>query len=327
MEFLFRTFASPVVGLSTLAVVCLVYFGRLRFKGGIPGGLVAVFIGTALAWILGQAPTAETFTSPSLYLPIPVVGDLAAALSSDHLTTYLSVIIPMGLFNLVGSLQNLDSAAAAGDDFPTTPSLAANGVGTMVAALFGSCFPTTIYIGHPGWKALGARIGYSWLDGIFMAAICLTGCLSVLAWAVPIEAGMAIVLWIGIVMGAQAFRPPPRQHAPAVVVGMLPVFAAWGALLVKTSARQTASLAENLSAIKLGEASPINGLPQSIFSGQLGTALDTGTNLFTQGMFALEQGVLFTSMILAGMVVAIIEATFAVLPHGWVLVPCSVPLV
>lgn len=310
MEFLFRTFASPVVGLSTLAVVCLVYFGRLRFKGGIPGGLVAVIIGTALAWILGQAPTSASFTPPSMYLPIPVIGDLAAALSSDHLTTYLSVIIPMGLFNLVGSLQNLDSAAAAGDDFPTTPSLAANGVGTMVAALFGSCFPTTIYIGHPGWKALGARIGYSWLDGIFMAAICLTGCLSVVAWAVPIEAGMAIVLWIGIVMGAQAFQATPRRHAPAVVVGMLPVFAAWGALLVKTSARQTASLAENLSAIKLGEASPINGLPQSIFTGQLGTTLDTGTNLFTQGMFALEQGVLFTSMILAGMVVAIIEGQF-----------------
>ena len=89
-----------------------------------------------------------------------------------------------------------------------------------------------------------------------------------------------------------------------------------GRALGEASARQTASLAENLSAIKLGEASPLNGLPQSIFTGQLGTTLDTGTNLFTQGMFALEQGVLFTSMILAGMVVAIIEEQFAVLPRG-----------
>src|SRR5437899_1415200 len=41
LGFLFRTFAHPVVGLTTLGVVLLVYFGRVRFKGGIPGGLVA----------------------------------------------------------------------------------------------------------------------------------------------------------------------------------------------------------------------------------------------------------------------------------------------
>ena len=37
LGFLFRTFAHPIVGLSTLAVVLLVYFGRVKFKGGLPG--------------------------------------------------------------------------------------------------------------------------------------------------------------------------------------------------------------------------------------------------------------------------------------------------
>ena len=54
-------------------------------------------------------------------------------------------------------------------------SLAVNGVGTLAACAFGSCFPTTLYIGHPGWKALGARAGYSVLNGAFMTLICLTG--------------------------------------------------------------------------------------------------------------------------------------------------------
>ena len=36
----------------------------------------------------------------------------------------------------------------------------------FAAALFGSCFPTTIYIGHPGWKAVGGRVGYSLATGI-----------------------------------------------------------------------------------------------------------------------------------------------------------------
>ncbi len=34
----------------------LTYFGRVRFKGRIPGGLVAVALGTLLAWVIGIAP-------------------------------------------------------------------------------------------------------------------------------------------------------------------------------------------------------------------------------------------------------------------------------
>ena len=147
------------------------------------------------------------------------------------------MIIPMGLFNLIGSLQNIESAEAAGDSFPTRPSLLVNGCGSIVAALFGSCFPTTIYIGHPGWKAMGARAGYSILNCAAIALICVTGTLAHLAWAVPIDAGMAIVLWIGIVITAQAFQAVPQNHAPAVVMGLLPGVAAWGALMLKTSLR------------------------------------------------------------------------------------------
>src|SRR5690606_8875587 len=123
-------------------------------------------------------------------------------------------------FNVLGSLQNIESAEAAGDRFDTRSSLAVNGVGTIAAALFGSCFPTTIYIGHPGWKGLGARAGYSTLNGIAISAICLTGTVTAISRAVPIEAGVAIVLWIGIIITAQAFQATVRDHAPAVAIGL-----------------------------------------------------------------------------------------------------------
>ena len=116
-------------------------------------------------------------------------------------------------------------------------SLVINGIGSVAAALFGSAFPTTIYIGHPGWKALGARAGYSVLNGAFVTIICVTGTLAWIAWAIPIDAGMAIVLWIGIVISAQAFQATPREHAPAVVVGLLPGIGAWGALMAKNGLR------------------------------------------------------------------------------------------
>jgi two-component system, cell cycle sensor histidine kinase and response regulator CckA len=72
------------------------------------------------------------------------------------------VLVPMELARLpYGSLQNIESAESAGDAYDTRTSLTVNGLGSIVAAMFGSAFPTTIYIGHPGWKALGARAGYS----------------------------------------------------------------------------------------------------------------------------------------------------------------------
>jgi adenine/guanine/hypoxanthine permease len=294
LGFLFRTFARPVVGLTTLGIVMLTYFGRVRFKGRIPGGMAAVALGTLLSWAIGIAPVGDRPSAPAWHLPVPVLGDLTASLSGDLLLPYLSVIIAMGLFNVLGSLQNIESAEAAGDSYDTKPSLFVNGLGSVAAALFGSAFPTTIYIGHPGWKALGARAGYSILNGAFVTIICLTGTLAWIAWAIPIDAGMAIVLWIGIVITSQAFQATPREHAPAVVVGMLPGIAAWGALMAKNGVR-AAGL----------------GTPAAPFSPAL-VAEFQKSDTWIHGAFSLEQGFLFTAMLLSAAVVGVIERKWTV---------------
>jgi len=282
LGFLFRTFARPVVGLVTLGVVLLTYFGHVRFRGRIPGGLVAVALGTLLAWATGVAPAGPRPAWTGLSLPVPAIDALLRSLRAETLYAYFSVILPMGLFNVVGSLQNVESAEAAGDPYPTRPSLLANGLGSLAAAAFGSPFPTTIYIGHPGWKALGARAGYSILNGAFVTGIALTGTVGLIAWLVPIDAGMAIVLWIGLVISAQAFQAVPARHAPAVVVGLLPAIGAWGASLAKAGLRAA------------GVGAP-GGLP---FSPALEDAF-LASDTWIRGAFALEQGFIFTSMILA----------------------------
>jgi AGZA family xanthine/uracil permease-like MFS transporter len=288
LGFLFRTFARPIVGLTTLGVVMLTYFGRVRFKGRIPGGMVAVGLGTLLAWVTHIAPTGPAPTTGiSFHFPVPVFGDLFAAIGGGQLLPYLSVIVPMGLFNVLGSLQNIESAEAAGDAYPTKPSLFVNGIGSVVAACLGSCFPTTIYIGHPGWKALGARTGYSILNGAFVTVICLTGTLAWITWAIPVDAGMAIVLWIGMVISAQAFQATPKEHAPAVVVGLLPGIGAWGVLMAKSGVRAA--------------------------GGSFGDAL-VGTfqqsDVWISGGFAIEQGFIFSAMLLAAATAAIIDRRF-----------------
>lgn len=289
LGFLYRTFARPVVGLTTLAIVMLTYFGRVRFKGRLPGGVIAVALGTIIAWATGIAPVGAKPTGAGLHPPLPVAGDLLASLGGGHLWPYLSVIVAMGLFNVLGSLQNIESAEAAGDGYDTRRSLTINGVGSVAAALFGSAFPTTIYIGHPGWKALGARAGYSVLNGVFMTVICLTGTLAWIAWAIPIDAGMAIVLWIGMMIVAQAFDAIPRAHTPAVVVGLLPGIGAWGALLAKNGLR----------------AAGLGG-PAGPFTEALVVEFQKN-DTWISGAFAIEQGFLFTAMLLSAAVVGVIE--------------------
>jgi AGZA family xanthine/uracil permease-like MFS transporter len=289
LGFLFRTFARPVVGLTTLGIVTLTYFGRVRFKGRIPGGMAAVGLGTALSWAIGIAPVGASPSSAAFHVPVLALGDLVAAIGGGHLVPYLSVIVAMGLFNVLGSLQNIESAEAAGDAYDTRSSLTINGLGSVAAALFGSAFPTTIYIGHPGWKALGARAGYSVLNGVFVTVICATGTLAWIAWAIPIDAGMAIVLWIGIVISAQAFQVTPREHAPAVVIGMLPAIGAWGALMAKNGLH---------AAALWGPAGPFSEALVGEFR---------KSDTWIHGAFSLEQGFLFTSMLLSAAVVGVIE--------------------
>src|SRR6185369_11100165 len=95
LGFLFRAFARPIVGLTTLAIVLLTYFGRVRFRGGLPGGLVAVATGAALAWATGIAPVGPVPVGTGLQVPVPTLGELAAGLGGNHLLAYLSVILPM----------------------------------------------------------------------------------------------------------------------------------------------------------------------------------------------------------------------------------------
>ena len=293
LSFLFRTYAHPVVGLSTLAVVLVAYFGRVRLKGRVPSGLVAVALGTILAWGTGLAPVGPRPAWSGFALPVPALQGFLASLRLEHLVAYFSVILPMGLFNVIGSLQNIESAEAAGDRYATRPSLLANGIGSLAAAAFGSPFPTTIYIGHPGWKAMGARAGYSVLNGLFFTAVALTGTLALIAWVIPVDAGMAIVLWIGLVISAQAFQATPPAHAPAVVVGLLPAIGAWGAQMAKAGLRAAGV-----------------GTPQGPPLSEALLPAFHAADVWIDGAFALEQGFIFASMILAAATVAVVERRF-----------------
>jgi AGZA family xanthine/uracil permease-like MFS transporter len=291
MGFVFQIFASPWIALLPTLLILATYAAHVRLPFGLPGGLVAVLLGTALAWIF-RAWGISSFNPPTdpvslgFHPPVPVPQDALALLSSPAGWKYMSVIFPMGLFTVIGSLQNLESAEAAGDRYETRPSLLANGLGTVAAAFLGSAFPTTIYIGHPAWKAMGARSGYSILNGSVVTILCLLGGVPLVLKVIPLESTMGILLWIGVIITAQAFQEVPREHALAVAVGLIPSLAAWALVLIETALRAAGS---------------------SLY---LAASKFVPSDLSIHGVIALAQGFLLSSMILCAILVHVIEKRF-----------------
>jgi AGZA family xanthine/uracil permease-like MFS transporter len=294
-DFFFKCIAYPDIGFVTLGLICAIYYGRMKLKGSVPASLLVIVLGTLIAWLWHRQGSSEAPLVPvgrlaaehvGFHFPVPVIGDLAASLR--YIVPYLAVSLPMGLLGLVGSLQCLESAEAAGDRFAGRPALVMNGLGTLAAALCGSPYPTTLYYGHPGWKAIGARAGYSTLNAAFFTLVLLTGTFSYIAYAVPVEAGMAILVWIGATMFIQAFSSVSVKHYPAVAIGMLPPVAGFAALVTRHALAGA-------------------GVP---FSSELLTRISETRNYALRGVFAGDAGYIFMSILWAGAVVEMTERRF-----------------
>jgi AGZA family xanthine/uracil permease-like MFS transporter len=238
MGFIFQIFSSPLVALFPALLVLIGYAGRVRWPLGLPTGFIAVVVGTATAWILRGLHMSPLPAWPpshlTFYFPVPIMGEILALVADPRVWSFAPVFIPMALLNVVGSMQNLESAEAAGDKFDTRSSLLVNGISAVIGVFFGNPFAPTIYIGHPGWKAMGAQSGYSVLNAIAVTLLCLTGALPFVLWFMPLEVTLGILLWIGLIITAQAFQSVPRAHAPAVAIGFIPSLAAWAVLLIQT---------------------------------------------------------------------------------------------
>jgi AGZA family xanthine/uracil permease-like MFS transporter len=230
----------PVIGLTCFAIILVGWFGGLRYPGGLPAGLVALLVGTAIAWAsngfglnygnLSGGAVANALTTFGFEIPIPALGHTFAGFK--FLGVLLVTAVPFGLYDLVEAMDNVESAAAAGDHFPTTRVLTADGVISLIGCLMGNPFINAVYIGHPGWKAMGGRIGYSAATGIMVLILSWLGIVALLSALIPVVAILPILLYIGMLIGSQAFQETPKSHAPAVIIAMVPQLAAWGKTLI-----------------------------------------------------------------------------------------------
>jgi AGZA family xanthine/uracil permease-like MFS transporter len=105
--------------------------------------------------------------------------------------------------------------------------LTADGVISLIGCLMGNPFINAVYIGHPGWKAMGGRLGYSAATGLMILLLTWLGIISLMLAVIPVIAILPILLYIGMLIGSQAFQETPARHAPAIILALVPQIAAW----------------------------------------------------------------------------------------------------
>jgi AGZA family xanthine/uracil permease-like MFS transporter len=289
----FQMWEVPWISFISLGIVLIAWTANVRLPGGVPGGLAAVIVGTVIAWvavvlgwsdIMNAAQVSASFSKFGVHLPRPG-ADVLAGLA--NIAPLLVTAIPLGIYNFTEGMNNVESASAAGDNYNLRNILLADGIGAVVGSILGSPFPPAVYIGHPGWKSVGGRIGYSLATGVVIALVCFLGLTALLLAVVPLVAILPILLYIGLVIGAQAFQAVPAKHAPAVVLAIIPNIAAWGQTQIDGALN-----AAGTSAAQLG----------------MGKLMDTG--VVYQGMQLLGGGAVLAGLMLGAIAVFIIDREF-----------------
>jgi AGZA family xanthine/uracil permease-like MFS transporter len=116
---------------------------------------------------------------------------------------------------------------------------------------------------------------------------------------VPVVAISPILLYIGMLIGAQAFQTTPAKHAPAIVLALTPHLAAWAKLQIDTMLGSTIDAAQSvggLAADKVGavKTAAIAALPQQgvLYHGlevMGGGSILAGLVLGAIGVFVIER--------------------------------------
>ena len=226
--------AHPVAGMVALGLMLATLTAKWRLPGDFPGALAAVVVGCGVYYALyavGWGPGAGSEgDAPALairaVLPVPIQEWLAWFRSAGgEALRYLPVAIPLALATVVGGIDCTESAASVGDEYPTGQIIAAEGFSTLIGGLFGGVIQSTPYIGHPAYKAMGARSAYTLATALFVGAAGIFGFFDWIFFLIPKAVIFPILIFVGLEITSQSFHATPVRHYPAVALACVPALA------------------------------------------------------------------------------------------------------
>lgn len=219
-------FGLPIVGMIAFGIILYALVARVKLPYNIPSVFLSVLVGAVLYYILLAAKAIAPHTidfSLRFAPPIPTLEFVAGLKTAFD---YLPIAIPFGLLTVIGGINVTASARLAGDAYKTRSILLTEAVATLGASLFGGVAQSTPYIGHPAYKAMGGRAGYTLATGIFIGLGGIFGYLGFMAELLPAAALAPIFIFVGLDIVEQSYHSTPKRHATAVTMAIIPAIPA-----------------------------------------------------------------------------------------------------
>lgn len=302
-----NVFTAPYIGLVCFIILMVGWLAHKRLPFNMPAGAFAILVGTILAWATGYMdPAAVTSAVDDFSIPVPMLTVDLFFQGFAYIAPFLPAAIPLGIYDFLESMNNLESAAVAGEKYPTRLCMTIPAVLTIASSFIGGVFPTIIYIGHPGWKAAGARIGYSILTGIVILLLSFLGILSIVTAVIPLVALLPILMYIGMVIGTQAYETAKPRHFAAVTLAFLPYIGSF-------IAGKISSTVDSVNAALSAAGSNVSvALGASSDPGVVGIGFDilSGNGVPYEGWASLSHGDILIAMILSATVYYIIDRKY-----------------
>jgi adenine/guanine/hypoxanthine permease len=297
LNFVFNIFMHPLTSLLPFMVILMSFSAEIRFPGGLPGGFVALLLGVGLGWVSNHfhlQPSPVIPAADKLSLALPSLQLEAIIMGSRHYGQVISVVLPLGILNLINNLAAIESAAVTRDEYSVTQSLMLDALADIIGSLLGNPFPTSIFIGQPAYKKMGARQGYLMLNAVVILAIVSCCGVSLFLVYIPLEAVETMLVWIGVIITAQAFTSTTRIAAGAVAMGMIPGLCAWSVNFLQSVLSQDGKLS-------------------------IEQLLEERPDLCLSGLLSVSSGYLFVSIIIASIYAHVEERRFRN-AAGWAVV-------
>lgn len=219
-------FGLPIVGLIAFGIILYALVAKIQLPYKLPSVFLSVVVGALIYYTLlitKAIPPHQVDFTVRLTPPVPTLGFLAGMRTA---LDYLPIAIPFGLLTVIGGINVTASARLAGDNYKTRSILLTEAIATLGAALCGGVAQSTPYIGHPAYKAMGGRAGYTLATGIFVGLGGVLGILGFMAELLPAAALAPIFIFVGLDIVEQSYHSTPKRHAMAVTMAIIPAIPA-----------------------------------------------------------------------------------------------------
>jgi len=222
-----KILAEPIGGMVALGVILVTLVGKVKLPWRLPAVVVSVLAGLAAYAIAREfgyepPPLQAGGRAGALSLPWPTLGFMEGLSAAWK---YVPLAIPVAIATVIGGIDNTESAAVAGDAYRTRSILLVEGVSTLAAAVCGGVIQNTPYIGHPAYKDMGSRAGYTLATGLFIGIGAATGVIGALIGWLPESVVVPVLIFVGLEMAEQAMVTTPPRHIKAVALALIPVMA------------------------------------------------------------------------------------------------------